>query len=321
MTKSLLPLFSLLVLFLGCKSEPTGGDLENTYWTLTALKEGNRLVSQPEGSTTTLVFSSEELSGQGVCNSYFADIEAEGTTLTLEGIGSTEMACEGLDFENIYFRTLGEARSYSVLKNKLIIFSENGEITFAPMTGEEMKANKFANGVGQLVGHFQPLKAGDTPHLFPIVRVDNPGNYPYKGTLLDTSMYKYFDQQSSEIWNNTGGDVLAVGQFGDFYICRVPGRYVSSDIALFRLNNGRLKRSETVAWAWCDEGWCNQQDAWLKDVNADGKIDLIQHYTLTDDKGKVREERTNVMLQSEDGTFKEDKSVQLDKSQFPMAKI
>ena len=49
--------------------------------------------------------------------------------------------------------------------------------------------------------------------------------------------------------------------------------------------------------------------------------DLIQHYTLTDDRGKVREERTNVLLQVEDGTFKEDPTMQVDKSQFPMAKI
>ena len=134
-------------------------------------------------------------------------------------------------------------------------------------------------------------------------------------------MYEYFDAQSAEIWNNAGGDVLAVGKFDNFYICRVPGRYVSSDIALFRLDDGQLKRSETVAWAWCDEGWCNQQDAWLKDVNGDGRMDLIQHYTLTDDMGKIREERAGVMLQVEDGTFQEDPSVQLDISQFKMAKI
>ena len=100
----------------------------------------------------------------------------------------------------------------------------------------------------------------------------------------------------SEIWNNTGGDVLAVGKLGDFYLCRVPGRYVSSDIALFRLEKGVLKRKETIAWAWCDEGWCNQQDAWLKDVNKDSRTDIVQHYTLTDDKGKLQEERMTVFI-------------------------
>src|SRR5690606_26095592 len=104
------------------------------------------------------------------------------------------------------------------------------------------------------------------------------------------------------------------GKYGEFYVCRVPGRYVSSDIALFRLENGAMKRSETIAWAWCDEGWCNQQDAWLQDVNKDGKTDIIQHYTLTDDKGKVREERMTLLLQSEGGTFKATTDYQLDPS-------
>lgn len=78
---------------------------------------------------------------------------------------------------------------------------------------------------------------------------------------------------------------------------------------------------ETVAWAWCDEGWCNQQDAWLTDMNQDGRIDIVQHYTLTDDKGKIREERMTALLQNENGNFVENKDLNPDKSKFKMAKI
>ena len=313
--------FSTILFFSACKTAPVGGDLENTHWLLTQLKKGKKLVSLPDDSRVTLKFLTEELSGAGVCNQYSADIEVEGTTLTLDGFEATEMACENLDFENLYFQALGAAHSYSVLKDKLIVFSENAELSFSAMTEEEVKADDFSNGAGKLAGQFPPMKDSAIPHLYPIVRVDNPGKYPLKGTLIDTSFYKYFDAQSSDIWSSTGGDVLAVGRYGDFYVCRIPGRYVSSDIALFRLKDGQFHRSETVAWAWCDEGWCNQQDAWLKDVNGDSRTDLIQHYTLTDDKGKVKEERLSILLQSEDGTFKEDKSIQVDKSQFKMAKI
>jgi len=318
----LLLFFSILsFLFISCEKKPTGGDLTNSYWQFATLKVGDKMVMSPEGSNITLSFTEEELSGMGICNRYFADIEVEGVTLFLDGIGATEMACEGLDFENIYFETLSRAHSFTATDDELLIFSEGGMITYNKMSEEQVKADQFANGVGKLVGQFPELNVGETPHLYPIVRVDNPGNYPYKGSLLNNSVYQFFDDQTSEIWNNTGGDVLAVGKFDEFYICRVPGRYVSSDIAIFKLKNGQLHRSETVAWAWCDEGWCNQQDAWLKDIDADGRMDLIQRYSLTDDKGKVREERVTIMLQSESGTFKEDKSIQIDKSQFKMAKI
>ena len=114
---------------------------------------------------------------------------------------------------------------------------------------------------------------------------------------------------------------MAVGQFGDYYVCRVPGRYVSSDIALFRLEKGLMRRSETIAWAWCDEGWCNQQDAWLQDVNKDGRTDIVQHYTLTDDKGKIKEERMTLLLQDQNGSFMATSDYQLDKSNFKMAPI
>lgn len=317
----LLLLFLPSFIFLSCETEPVGGNLENSHWELTSLMAANKLVSKPDGSTITLHFTTEEMNGKGICNQYFADIEAEGTNLFIDGIGATEMACEGLDFENKYFEILSRAESYSAYEDELIIFSENGKINYKAMSKEKAEAEKFANGVGKLVDQFADFESEDAPHLYPIVRVDNPGNYPYKGTLLSDELYPFFDEQTSEIWSSTGGDVLAVGKYGEFYICRVPGRYVSSDIAIFRLKNGKLHRAETVAWAWCDEGWCNQQDAWLKDVDADGKIDLVQHYTLTDDTGKLREERLSVMLQTEDGTFKEEPSIQVDKSKFKMARI
>jgi hypothetical protein len=226
-----------------------------------------------------------------------------------------------MDFESNYLGLLAKASAYSVMKDKLVIFSENGKLEFAPMPADEVDKMKYENGVGRLEKMFPAIEGDLMPHLYPILKVDNPGNYPYKGQLVDTSFYQYFDDETSNVWNSTGGDVFAVGRVGELFICRVPGRYVSSDIAIFQIKNGRMARSETVAWAWCDEGWCNQQDAWLRDLNKDGLTDIVQHYTLTDDAGKVREERLIVLQQHPDGVFKENSELQPDKSQFTMANI
>jgi heat shock protein HslJ len=311
----------ICALFLSCKPTPKGGVVENTYWTLTTIKQGQKTLTSGQQAAFDLVFSKDKLTGNAPCNSYFASYSTDGTALTVSDVGATERMCDEIDLENAYLALLGKAQSYSVLKDRLEIYCENGQLTFAPMPAERVETIKYENGIGQLLAMFPVMEGGAQPHLYPIIRVDNPGNYPFEGTLVDTTLYRYFDSETAGIWSSTGGEVMAVGQYGGLFICRIPGRYVSSDIALFQNANGKLTRTETVAWAWCDEGWCNQQDAWLQDVNQDSLIDIIQHYTLTDDKGKIREERMTVLIQTESGSFKEDTTLKADKSKFPMARI
>lgn len=322
--KNLLTLVCLFLVasgFFACWPNPVGGTLENTWWVLASMQQGNKTLTPSGGDTITLHFEAGRLNGQGPCNSYFAGYTIQGTGIRLENMGATKRMCEAIEQEDLYFDLLSGAKSYSVLKDHLEVFCEKGRLRFSPMKDSEVSEWKFKNGTGRLATLFSPIDSSTTPHLFPILQVDNPDGYPYKGMPIDTALYKYFDTNSSSVWLETGGEVMAVGQFGDFFICRVPGRYVSSDIALYRIVNGLMTHTETVAWAWCDEGWCNQQDAWLTDVNQDGRLDLVQHYTLTDDRGKIREERVTASLQDEGGNFVENRDIHLDKSKFAMAKI
>ena len=304
-----------------CQLGPTGGDIANSYWKLASLKEGSKKTIVKKGLDISAVFTTEQVSGNASCNRYFATFASEGTTLSVGNIGATKKMCEDMALEQSYLRVLAKATGYSAKENQLIIFADGGQLTYAPMSASEIEDIKYAEGVGRLVSMFPAIQGDLPPHLYPIVRVDRPGNYPFTGELIDPALYPFFDEETSEIWSSTGGDVMAVAQYEGFYIARVPGRYVSSDIALFRLKDGTLQRSETIAWAWCDEGWCNQQDAWLKDVNQDDRLDIVQHYTLTDDRGKIREERMTVLLQTKDGIFEATEKISVNKEEYKMADI
>lgn len=310
-----------MVIFGYCKSEPIGGELSGTYWTLSSAKLADQVISLPKSSETSLIFSEGKLSGSAACNSYFANFTTEAATIKLSEVGATKRFCDEMDIESAYLSLLSKAQTYSVRGDKLELFCANGQLTFTRMKKDKTEAARFSQGVGKLAAQFPMLESDEMLHLHPILRVDNPGNYPYQGTLIDTSFYKYFSSDIHEIWAGGGGDVLAIGQFGGFFICRIPGRYVSSDIAIFRIQNGEMQYVETVAWAWCDEGWCNQQDAWLTDTDKDGRTDVIQHYTLTDDRGKIKEERLTLLLQTEDGELLPDKNANLEKGKYKMAKI
>ncbi len=307
-------------IILSCKPKPSGGVIENSWWTLNSVHQGKKTPPM-DSAKFSLHFEKGQLMGEGPCNSYFAKYTTEAAQLKVGEMGATLRMCDNIGQENDYLGILAKAKAYTVHKDRLEIFCENGRLIFTPLAESEIKAIEFKNGVGRLAALFPKLEDDALPHLYPILRVDNPGDYPYRGSLIDTSFYKYFDAETSGVWWETGGDVMAVGQLDELYICRVPGRYVSSDIALYRIVNNRMTRMETVAWAWCDEGWCNQQDAWLRDIDQDGRLDIIQHYTLTDDKGKIQEERLTVLLQNENGSFIQSKDIRPNQAEFKMAKL
>ena len=311
----------VLALFASCNSEPVGGELANSYWTVSTAKLDRQTIQFPKAADINLVFSQGKLSGKAPCNNYFGAYSTEGAAIRLSDFGVTKRTCDAMDQENAFLSLLSKAKTYSIKNDKLEIHCTNGQLNFFRMKKEKAQALQYAQGVGRLEKLFPALDGGDALHLHPILRVDNPGNYPYQGTQVDTNFYQYFSPEIREIWQGGGGEVLAVGQFGDFFICRVPGRYVSSDIAIFRIQGSEMQHLETIAWAWCDEGWCNQQDAWLTDQNGDGLTDVVQHYTLTDDLGKIKEERMTLLLQNESGELLHDPSARLNKGAYKMARI
>ncbi len=321
MIKRLIYLFPFTAVLLSCQPSPSGGAIENTYWTLTSYTLGRKAVTVGRDVHISLHFNNNQVFGNATCNNYSGEFAVEDVNLNLANIASAKSMCDNIDLETRYLGLLSKARSFSVLNNSLKIFCDGGQLDFEPMTAQQVKQLERQNLLDKLDALFAPIESDIMVHLFPLLRVDKPGTYPFLGTLVDTSYLKIFDTETANVWRNAGGEVFAVGKYGGFYVCRVPGRYVSSDIALFQRSNGFLARSETVSWAWCDEGWCNQQDAWLRDLDKDGRMDIIQHYTLTDDKGKLREERMTVLMQNINGTFEETQDLKPDKSLFEMAKI
>lgn len=61
------------------------------------------------GRSVTLVVEGDTASGTSACNHYSGDLEAEGDSVRVSGIGGTEMACESavMDLERRYLDALG----------------------------------------------------------------------------------------------------------------------------------------------------------------------------------------------------------------------
>jgi heat shock protein HslJ len=318
---TLAALLLLLTLVPACKTKPVGGKLDHTYWTLSSALSNGDSINPSADIRFSLFFSKDKLAGTAPCNSFFANYLAVDNKLTISQLGATKRMCENMNLENTWLGLLVQARHYSVFPDRLDIYAESGTLRFVPTPAEEVNKLKRWEAIQALEALFPSMQADTMLHLYPIRLVDNPGDYPFKGNLLDTNSYNLFDLARKSDWLNGGGEVLAVGRFEEFLICRVPGRYASSDLALFRIASDTLKHVETVAWAWCDEGWCNQQDAWLLDIDKDGNTDIVTRYALIDSRGKTKEERLEVRKQQADGTFVEDPRLQPKKYRFPMAHL
>ncbi len=112
---------------LGACSVSGGNDLRDTSWELASLSGSDLL----PGTSITLEFADEEVSGSAGCNNYWGSYRVSGTSLTFSDPFRTEIGCPEplgvLEQEGDYLAALNVADSYQLTGNQLEIFDEAGE--------------------------------------------------------------------------------------------------------------------------------------------------------------------------------------------------
>ncbi len=117
--------FVLLVLLGACGSgdanDAAAGELAGTSWRLTAI---NGQAALPDAAVT-LQFDAARASGSGGCNQYSGAYSRSGTSLSIEQVTSTLMACAQpiLDQESAYFNALNAVTSYQLSGDQLELFT------------------------------------------------------------------------------------------------------------------------------------------------------------------------------------------------------
>jgi heat shock protein HslJ len=129
------------LIFIGMKEEPpVVSALPKTEWQLQTIgsKDGTAS-SVVSGTSVTLVFDDEGVSGSAGCNRYFGSYTVHGNTISVGAIGSTKMHCGEagvMDQEQRYIATLAEIVSFGIDSDRLTLFDEQGNVrlvfAFAP---------------------------------------------------------------------------------------------------------------------------------------------------------------------------------------------
>lgn len=141
-------------------------------------------------------------------------------------------------------------------------------------------------------------------HLFATEEASpNADDYPYVGMEIPKALHQYLDEDLDA----GAGPIYACyrTENSGHYILRVPGKYVSGDLALAKwdASKEKLTKISHLAYIWCDEGACNQQDAWLTDLDDDRDLELIIQEKNIDENGNVSAEQFEVMTDNGKGDF------------------
>jgi heat shock protein HslJ len=99
-------------------------------WDVTGLYTGDAISSPLPGSTLTLEFADDEVTGDAGCNMFGGPYEVSGTDrITLGPFAQTLIGCGAFgDQEQQYLAALGLARTYRVTGDQLTLFREGGTI-------------------------------------------------------------------------------------------------------------------------------------------------------------------------------------------------
>lgn len=169
--------------------------------------------------------------------------------------------------------------------------------------------------------YFTQAFTGDTLHFYSAEYPNEVATYPFAGKELPFDLYSLFGPELATNWSDLGYGVYAVARVGALYVLRIPGRYTADQLALYRWeNDGMLHYLATLSSKWCDEGWCNQQDGWLIDLNGNDRLDLVTHYAQIDDKNNPFQTELSVKLQDDIGFFNTAPQWPLDPSDFQLAR-
>ena len=136
--KASLILVTCIMLCAGCAHTGPPGDTPflDTTWKLVEL--GNEPI-QPSGSGVPHIrFETDRVSGNDGCNNFFGGYARDGNKLTFGLLGSTRMACPGIDgFDTAFQKMLSLTSSYRITGDRLALHGSDGQVASFRAAGEQ----------------------------------------------------------------------------------------------------------------------------------------------------------------------------------------
>ena len=135
MHRTLLLLAAVLALA-ACGGTP-GADAPDVAgeWELAEGTADGAALLRPPGTRATLELGRDELRGVSFCNHYSSSYRLSGTSLSIDGLGGTEMGCEPdvMAAESAFLSALGAVRTAAADGDALVLTGGGVELRFTPV--------------------------------------------------------------------------------------------------------------------------------------------------------------------------------------------
>jgi heat shock protein HslJ len=297
-----------------CKPDKTAA-LAGSDWTLTHVEEKGKKLEVPTGAQINLAFIDGKAMGRSACNDYSSDYVQDHSKLSLFEVYATEKYCEYGNWEANYFRLLGDVEKAELKDNSLVLNGkDDSKLYFSKRTMETLMGAQSGGKIQELLALFPELPASNR-HLYSILDGSKYEQFPFVGEEMPRQFYDLLDETSGSIITQGGGAYI-IGKIGKQYLMRIPGNVGVNSLAIFYEKGGKFNMLLPVAFAGKDP--YRQQDAWLEDLNADGRLDLVTRLVGEDSTGKT--DKLVAYLQREDGDIDRYRG-QLTTSKYAMQSI
>lgn len=296
-----------------CGSGNNNSPLTDTQWKL--IRIDNRDVPA-ELAMSVNFLKDGTCTAYGACNSGTGKYKITDKRVNIMDMTRTTMACEGIQWESEFYMLLGGKNDFKLdtIAKTLVIDNPKSSLHFVQAGSEADKKHAAAQASAQAFwGLFSQPPAG-TPIHIPASKdgedVENPAYAFYGKAVPNEHWAAFFAPEEAELFKNGGGAyALFHFRFINLYVLRVPGKYITNSIALYKKqSDGKLKRIETLAWSWGDEGVFNSQDAWFQDLNNDGLFDILLRENSFEGK-KQTFDKISALRQDDSGNFIPDDSI------------
>lgn len=133
-----------------------------------------------------------------------------------------------------------------------------------------------------------------------------PAGHYFTGKKIDAEFKNLFTGEYRELAER--GAAYATysirGNAGEHYLIRLATNKGPHTLMLFTIEDGLVKPLQQLAFAFCKNGACYQQDAWITDLNGDTALDILVRFRQSSrPANEVISTNEYIYLQNEAGNF------------------
>ena len=154
-------------------------------------------------------------------------------------------------------------------------------------------------------------------HVYPKTKENSTKDYYFEGVSFEN---KYYRLLPTKLQNNVirGSKFFAVSAIkgkdlgDDFYILREQKPDESAAIFLAEIRNNRFKVLKKIG-AYSTKGNTIQRtDSWIKDLDRDGRFDIVRRKVVLNESGKVLKEKYTTYILNAEGKMKKTNKLKID---------